>query len=215
MTVLKKVIENSERSFKALGIELRQSEEQKENGDPGTIFGIAAPFEVLSDEDAIPWFREKIRKGAFTKTIMEDEQKAYWMHEKTWLLGSRSAGTLRLEEKEDGLYYEIDLPNTSAGRDVAVSVGRKDIDGVSFSFRAEKQEWDETDPENEIRTIIECRLYEISPEPFPAYSSTSISSRSAKGSYDEYKKIKELNVRDINQKLLDRRKKALDLLELE
>jgi phage head maturation protease len=54
---------------------------------------------------------------------------------------------------------------------------------VSFGFRALKQEWDESDPENIIRTITSADLFEISPVAFPAYPDSAVAARNA----DPYK----------------------------
>lgn len=195
--------------YKVGKLELRQAEE---NG-PAVLAGLVVPYSVLSDEDAIPWFRERFLKGAFARTIVSDDIKAYWMHEKTYIFGSTKAGTLRLSEKDAGLFFEIDMPNTSMGNDAIVSIKRGDVDGMSFCFRAVVQEWDEKDPENVIRTITEADLFEISPEPFPAYTSTSVSARSAESDFNEYKKHKDGEEREKNLCDNESRKRSLFILE--
>ncbi|MEM9704125.1 MAG: HK97 family phage prohead protease, partial [Planctomycetota bacterium] len=55
---------------------------------------------------------------------------------------------------------ENELPDTQDGRDLAISIERGDIEGMSFRFVARKQEWDETqDPP--MRTVLEAELLEI------------------------------------------------------
>ena len=54
---------------------------------------------------------------------------------------------------------------------------RGDIEGMSFRFRALKEEWDETqDPP--MRTVIEAELFEITYTAFPAYPDTEVGMRS-------------------------------------
>lgn len=197
--------------YKTGKLELRQADENS----PAVLVGIVVPYGVLSDEDAIPWFRERFLKGAFARTIVSDDIKAYWMHEKTYIFGSTKAGTLRLSENDSGLFFEIDMPETSMGKDAIVSIKRGDVDGMSFSFRAVVQEWDETDPDNVIRTISEADLFEISPEPFPAYTSTSVSARSAELDYNEFKEHKDGEEREKNLCDNESRKRKLFIIENE
>lgn len=151
-------------------------EVRAEEGKPTILRGYAAVFEKLS----VPLygFREKIRKGAFAKSIERNDIKALWNHNSDYPLGSTKAGTLKLEEDDRGLWFELELPDNSWGRDAAVAVRRKDVDGVSFGFEVEKEEWDNSNPKNVIRTLVEVNLIEISPTPFPAYPATSVSARS-------------------------------------
>lgn len=203
--------------FESRELELRESEGES---SPGTISGIACPFDVLTGEGALWGFREKFAPGSFKKTLEENSHdvKAYWMHTKQLILGSKQAGTLRLKETDRGLEFEIDLPDNETGRNAAVSVKRKDVTQVSFGFRAVKQEWDETDPENIVRTVTEADLWEVSPEAFGAYGdATTVGTRDIKADYDEYKNIRNKDKLDseknVNQNILDLRKKQITIHE--
>lgn len=190
-------------------IELRADEDKK------TLHGYAAKFESLS----VPLFgfREKIRKGAFVSSIKKTNVRALWNHNPDYVLGSTKNGTLQLEEDDKGLRFELELPDTQAGRDAAVSVSRRDVDGMSFSFEAKKQEWDEKDDKNVIRTLIEVDVKEISPTAFPAYPSTKVVARSVKDDYDDYSAEQQIEEnrkqKDIND--LELKNQHLSILEKE
>lgn len=167
------------RTLELESIEVRKSEEGKT-----TVSGYAARFEKLSVD--LWGFREKIRAGAFAKSLEKNNVKALWNHNSDIVLGSTKNGTLRLSEDDEGLRFELDLPDTTAGRDAAESIRRGDVDGVSFGFQVQKDEWDQNDKKNVVRTLIEVNLHEISPTPFPAYPQTSVGVRSAEEVYNEF-----------------------------
>jgi hypothetical protein len=56
-------------------------------------------------------------------------------HESANLLGRFSTGTLQVSADDHGLHYEIDLPDTTLGTDVAELLRRGDISGSSLGFR--------------------------------------------------------------------------------
>ena len=140
-----------------------------------TIAGYAAVFG--GEADIGGYFREVIAPGAFTKTLQSADVRAYFDHDRGRVLGRSSSGTLRLREDETGLAVEIDLPDTSDGRDVETLIARGDIDGMSFGFMVTHDEWNETvDPP--VRTIHAVELREVSVVSEPAYADTSIALRS-------------------------------------
>jgi HK97 family phage prohead protease len=91
--------------------------------------GYGAVFNKLSQN--LGGLVERVAPGAFTKTIAEADIRALFNHDPNYLLGRSAAGTLRLSEDGTGLPYEIDLPDTMAGRDVATMLERRDITGSS------------------------------------------------------------------------------------
>lgn len=140
-----------------------------------TVIGYAAVFGETTDIGG--FFREVIARGAFTKTLKTADVRAYYGHERARLLGRTSANTLRLNEDAKGLAVEIDLPDTSDGRDVKTLIERGDITGMSFGFIVTRQEWDETG-DIPTRTIFEVELREVSIVSEPAYDGTSLALRS-------------------------------------
>lgn len=140
-----------------------------------TVSGYASVFGEVADIGG--WFKEVVARGAFTNTLRTADVRAYFDHDTGRVLGRASTGTLRLLEDDKGLRVEIDLPDTTDGRDVKTLVERGDVSGMSFRFEAVRQEWDETaDPPT--RTLLEVRLGEVSIVSEPAYDGTSVAMRS-------------------------------------
>ena len=159
-----------ERRTATEGVELR------EEGDTLTATGYAAVFDRLSQ--SLGGFVERIAPGTFRSTLKQADIRALFNHSPDALLGRSSTGTLRLTEDDQGLRYEIDLPYTSLGRDVAELLRRGDISGSSFGFRTIADEWGETEDGYPLRTLSEVALRDVGPVTFPAYPDTEASLRS-------------------------------------
>jgi hypothetical protein len=66
----------------------------------------------------------------------------------------------------------------SYAQDLRTLMQRGDVDQMSFAFRVAKDEWDETDETNVIRTVIEFKeLFDASIVTFPAYPQTDAQMR--------------------------------------
>lgn len=155
-----------------LKIETRSADDA---GGETVARGYAAVFN--SDTSIGGYWIERFAPGAFTRSLAENDIVALHSHESARVVGRKSAGTLTVREDSKGLAFENTLPDTTDGRDLAVLIGRGDIGGMSFAFRAMREEWDETtDPPT--RTILEARIYEITYTAFPAYPSTEVGLRS-------------------------------------
>jgi len=141
------------------------------NVKKGTISGYASVFDVLSEP--FMGMREKVKKGAFQKTIQKDTVVALFNHNVDFVLGKTSANTLKLSEDDHGLYFEIYPPDTQFAQDLLKSIRRGDINKASFGFSISKESW--ARGETPIRTLEEVKLYDISPVVFPAYPQTEIS----------------------------------------
>jgi HK97 family phage prohead protease len=152
------------------------------DGDTRTAAGHAVIFNVKTD--ICGYWTETIAPGAFTASLRSIDVVALHSHDPGRVVGRLGAGTLSLREDAKGLAFENELPDTSDGRDLAVSIDRGDIPGMSFGFVTRKQEWDETvDPPH--RTIIEADLYEITYTALPQYPDTTVGLRSLEGARNE------------------------------
>ncbi|MBT9169599.1 MAG: hypothetical protein DDT19_02961 [Syntrophomonadaceae bacterium] len=146
-------------------------------GDAPKITGYAAVFNRLSQD--LGGFYEVISPGAFRKTLQEADVRALLEHDPRWILGNTKSGTLRLQEDTEGLRIEIDPPGTTAGRDVIESLQRGDLTGMSFGFRTIKDRWAKENGQD-VRTLLEVALYDVSVVAFPAYPDTSVALRFAR-----------------------------------
>ena len=159
-----------ERRTATEGVELR------EDGTTLTAIGYAATFNNLSQN--LGGFVERCADSCFRSTLQQADVRALFNHEPDHLLGRSSTGSLRLSEDGHGLRYEVDLPNTTLGRDVAELLRRGDISGSSFGFKTISDSWGETDDGYPLRTLTEVALRDVGPVTFPAYTSTEASLRS-------------------------------------
>jgi uncharacterized protein len=154
--------------------------------EPNRLYGYAARFneesEILYDKNVckVP-FIEVIKPGAFSRTLREnDDIRALFSHDKSAVLGRTKAGTLKLSEDEQGLYFDNLLPDTTVARDLRVSLERGDLDGCSFFGYVMEDEIELRPNMPALRTITEISLIEVTPATaFPAYTTTSVAIRSA------------------------------------
>lgn len=144
---------------------------------PGVLGGYAAVFNKLSQN--LGGFVERVDPGAFTKSLADDlPVMARYNHDNNWLLGTTEGGTLRLSVDGTGLPYEIDLPGTQAGRDVAALAARGDLRFSSFAFETIEDEWSVTEQGFPLRTLLAVRLIDVAPVNNPAYRDTTTGLRS-------------------------------------
>ncbi|PEI73435.1 HK97 family phage prohead protease [Bacillus wiedmannii] len=187
--------QTEKRELLSSNLEIREVE-----GGLRTIVGYAVKWEMKSVTMGY-WrrFKEQFKRGAFTDSLTQDDQLALWSHDYSQVLGRTKNGTLRLFEDEIGLRFELDLADTTLGDDTYKTIKRGDVDGVSFGFQMVKEEWDESDPDNVVRSVTKAKLVEISPVAFPAYPDSQVSARS----HDPYKQfVDERNQKDLRKKLI-------------
>jgi uncharacterized protein len=162
-------------------VERRTAIELRAGGDAKSprLVGHAAIFNSMSQN--LGGFTEIIRPGAFARSLAsaDHDQLALVQHMPQLVLGRRSAGTLRLSEDQRGLAFEIDVPETSAARDLLVSVQRGDVRGASFAFSTPKggDKWEVRGGEV-VRELLDVNLHEVTITAQPAYVDTSVALRS-------------------------------------
>lgn len=179
--------------------------EKREDGT-SMFRGHAAVFNSLSEN--LGGFREQIQEGAFDD-VLQDDVRALFNHDPNMVLGRSKSGTLRISQDDKGLSYEVDIPDTSVGRDLTISMGRGDIDQSSFAFVVDEDDWQEDEEGRVIRTIVKVsRLYDVSPVTYPAYPDATVGLRGL-GEF-----IKNKDVNKVEENDLDTFKRKLHLINL-
>lgn len=180
-----------------------------DNDGKQVIEGHAAVFDSWSETLGFMFpFKEKVRAGAFSKSIETDDIRALFNHDANHVLGRNKAGTLELTEDDKGLLVRIYPPDTQWARDLQTSIARGDISQMSFGFVVEKDEWNTLDG-IDTRELVEVKLFDVSPVTFPAYAQTDVGVRA----FEQYKaevrqraETEEKAVQDAKERLKQRNK---------
>jgi len=146
------------------------------------VSGYAIRF---NEESVFMGFTEVIRPNAITREQIENSDIfAFYNHNSEQVLARNGkANTLKLELREDGLWYEFEAPNTSIGDELLEHIKRNEMYGTSFAFSMNPdgtgENWSKRDDGTIFREITDIfMLYEVSPVFSPAYPTTSVSARS-------------------------------------
>ena len=143
----------------------------------GVLTGYAAVFNRYSQN--LGGFVEQVDPAAFTKSLGDGVPVvARFNHEDNLLLGTTEGGTLSLEADGTGLRYDIQLPDTTAGRDVKALAERGDLRYSSFAFRTLTDDWGFTPEGFPLRTLLGVQLVDVAPVTNPAYRDTTTGLRS-------------------------------------
>lgn len=167
MTIKKKV---EKRTVDITNLETRA----EQDGEKHIISGYASVFNSRTTIGN-DWWTEEIAPGAFTESINNNNDiRALFNHDWNMVLGRTKAGTLKLEQDDHGLKFEVELPDTTFARDLIESLKRGDINQCSFGFIPTAEEWDYS-VEPAHRTITKVDLFEVSVVSIPAYDDTEVS----------------------------------------
>ena len=92
-------------------------------------------------------------------------------------MAATKADTLTLESDRIGLYNEARIDARSQySMEIVHRLERRELDAMSFAFKATRQEWNEDYTE---RRILEVKLYDVSVVSFPANPATVVQLRAA------------------------------------
>jgi HK97 family phage prohead protease len=155
--------------------------ETRENDD-GTVglIGYATTWDTWYDvAGGAPYgWSESIAAGAANNSLQRGDKVKFLFDHEGIPMASNTAATMRLAADTVGLYME--LPSLDVKRNVFAAavwsaIDRRDVDEMSFAFRAIRQEWNDDYTE---RRILELQLFDVSAVTFPANSATIIGVRS-------------------------------------
>lgn len=143
-----------------------------------TVYGLLVPY--LVPTAGIEEFRaEQFERGSFTEALKMTEPSpvALWDHNTSALLGRSASGTLRMRDSRDGVMYEIDLPDTSLGRDIEALARRDDIGGASVGFYEGDFDFRDTALGRTATHTRVDRIRDASLVALPAYAGTTTAIR--------------------------------------
>ena len=149
---------------------------EERSGGRTVIIGYGAVYDRLSLD--LGGFREKISPGAFDNILTRQRGKqdvvALFNHDKNYVLGRTSSGTLELSSDAKGLKYEVTPPTTRS--DILELITRRDVRGSSFGFSVKNggDSWS-TDDKGSVRSVNDVSgLYDVGPVLTPAYPDSSV-----------------------------------------
>ena len=187
------------------------------DSDAKTITGRAIVYNKMSNElrtASGEKFYETILPNAVDHSMSNNDIMAYKEHNPEMILGRKSAGTLKLEQRSDGLYVSIDVPNTGYGRDTLESAKRGDIKSFSFGF-SKPTTRNYTKDNMKIREISNMDLREISVVSNPAYNDTTLNVRSEDWIEDKEPTERSVVIADALNKIKDMMEKKDDSKDYE
>ena len=144
----------------------------KKDSEKKVIQGYAVVFDSWTDISS--WgeiWKECICKGAFTQSLKENSILALYNHDFNNVLARKDVN-MKLVEDDKGLYFEIELPDTTQGNDLYELIDKGIVNQCSFSGYVRKNLWSEDNGGNVLREILEIDLIEITITPIPAYEVT-------------------------------------------
>lgn len=151
------------------------------------ISGYAVVFEswsrVMVDEKG--YFVEKINRGAITEDLLYSSDVIMNVdHDNSKMLArwNRGDGTLRLELREEGLYFSFECPDTALGDEVLYNVRHGNLFECSFACTLNYDDMKRYTQDGERKVEIEkiTGLYDCSIVVHAAYPSTSVYNRDGK-----------------------------------
>jgi len=147
--------------------------------DGDTLHGHAAVFGQIAK---VPGGYEQLARTAFDSVLdrSDTDVTALINHDPAMLLGRQAAGTLRVKADDEGLAFEVDLPDTSYANDLRKLVARGDMTGASFGFiPGDDGTWTRAADGGQLHTINTITyLRDVSPVTFPAYAGAGVALRS-------------------------------------
>ena len=188
-----------------------------DENETGVIEGVPIVFDKETViYDYCGQYREVIEKDALKNTDMKDV-RLFVNHDTDKLTLARSKngkGTMSFEVQEDGVHMRatLDIENNTEAKNLYSAIKRGDMDGMSFMFRVDKDEWENLDSDLPLRKIKSISIiHEVSVVNFPAYNQTSVSARSSEET--ETSPLEE--ARKAQSEETEKRKNAeIDLLKL-
>lgn len=157
-TILNKNNKNMEKEIRNFNIEFKAAPESRR------IEGRAIPFNVFSPNRE--GFREMISPSAVEGVFEKSDVFMLYNHDKSQGFLARSKkckGSLRIETKEDGVYFNFIAGNDNLSNYIYDRVKSGDLDEMSWAFTVAEENWEKMEDGVYNRTISKFdKIYDLS-----------------------------------------------------
>lgn len=176
--------------MKDLEIRKINSPVTREAEDSRVISGKAVSFETPSQDMG---FTEYIHREAISQELLDScDIFAKFNHDDNKILARRKfgKGSLKLDLREDGLYYSFKAKKTNLGDEVLAYIEDGDLEGSSFAFyvadEPDAEVWTRNMDGTYKRDIYKiAALADVSPVFEPAYLDTNVKMQSRNFKFQE------------------------------
>ena len=186
-------------------VEIR-CELRSENGGRH-ISGKAISFDTQSNDIG---FIEILHRGCISQELIDSSNIVFlYNHDYNQVIAraNKGKGTLNIDLRDDGVYFDLEVPNTTMGNDLLENIRLGNITQCSFGFSYANEEGaykDEKIDDVWYRNVYKIgKLYDFSAVTYPAYDDTYVNARMQERSKME-DKLKETE--EIQEKVSEEKK---------
>ena len=145
------------------------------------ISGKAVSFDTQSNDIG---FIEILHRGCISQELIDSSNIVFlYNHDYNQVIAraNKGKGTLNIDLRDDGVYFDLDVPNTTMGNDLLENIRLGNITQCSFRFRYANEEGaykDEKIDDVWYRNVYKIgQLFDLSAVTFPAYDDTYVNAR--------------------------------------
>lgn len=145
------------------------------------ISGKAISFDTQSNDIG---FIEILHRGCISQELIDSSNIVFlYNHDYNQVIAraNKGKGTLNIDLRDDGVYFDLDVPNTTMGNDLLENIRLGNITQCSFGFRYANEEGaykDEKIDDVWYRNVYKIgELFDLSAVTYPAYDDTYVNAR--------------------------------------
>lgn len=192
-------------------VEIR-CELRSENGGRH-ISGKAISFDTESNDIG---FIEILHRGCISQELIDSSNIVFlYNHDYNQVIAraNKGKGTLNIDLRDDGVYFDLDVPNTTMGNDLLENIRLGNITQCSFGFNYANEEGaykDEKIGDVWYRNVYKIgELYDLSAVTYPAYDDTYVNARMQERSKmeDKLKETEEIQKKVSSEEKVSEEKK--------
>lgn len=177
------------KEIRAFNFEIRAEEDERH----GTML-TGNPI-VFGQRTNLGWYDEIIEPSALERTDLRDVR--FLVNHNTEMIPlarsrhNNENSTMQMSVVPDiGMMIRVDLDteNNAEAKSLYSAVERGDLDGMSFMFAVDEDEWEDIESDHPLRHVRSiAKVFEVSAVTFPAYEQTSITARGLSEALDSAK----------------------------